>query len=55
MPSGIVAEKDTLSFTDLPAGETKKLEFTITHTDPSAAGGTNATIKLDTMQCCLQL
>lgn len=44
----IVAEDDTLDFTDLAPGATEKLDFTITHTDPTAAGGTNATIKLDT-------
>lgn len=48
LPAGIVAENDTISFTDLAPGASKTLKFTITHQDPNAPGGTNANIKLDT-------
>jgi LmbE family N-acetylglucosaminyl deacetylase len=48
LPDGLEAQEESQSFTDVAPDETAKLEFTVTHTDPDAAGGETVPVKLST-------
>ncbi|MBK7821696.1 MAG: PIG-L family deacetylase [Tessaracoccus sp.] len=48
LPSGMSADAASKPFNALDGGQTTTVEFVVTHTDPTAAGGDRATVEITT-------